>query len=127
MEEHVDNSGGLSSFPHAHWLATGCLYATNREVVAELIMSHMARTMIDSLPASNLAWLLVTLLPVGVPVQVPIIASALQRLSKVQQPDGRWGSEDGSRRDVHATLEALRGLKMAGSWVPVEGQQWPSW
>ena len=118
LEAHADSTGSLSSFPHAHWMAAGCLYATNHEVVAELIMSHIVGTMIETLPASNLAWLLVTLLPVGVPRAAPIIASALEYLREAQQPDGRWISEDGPQRDVHATLEALRGLKLAGSSVP---------
>lgn len=30
----------------------------------------------------------------------------------LQEPDGRWSSEDGPQRDVHTTLEALRVLDL---------------
>jgi hypothetical protein len=115
LHEHLDQYGKLPTFPHAHWLAAGCLYAANQHAIAESIMGYLERAMIDSLPASNLGWLSITLLGAGVPPAQPLIARASTRLREMQQPDGRWLSEDGSSRDVHATLEALRALRLSGA------------
>ena len=41
-----------------------------------------------------------------------LIQQSLPVIRNSQQPDGRWASEDGLARDVHATLEALHVLTL---------------
>jgi hypothetical protein len=42
------------------------------------------------------------------------MAQAAALLARRQEADGRWPSEDGPARDVHATVEALRALRPGG-------------
>lgn len=58
----------------------------------------------------NLAWLMTSLLIVGVSPDHPLIQVARQYLEDQQQEDGRWASEDGPDWDLHSTLEAVRAL-----------------
>lgn len=84
LREHISETGALASYPHAHWPAAACLYATGHEAIAELIVNHVGVTMVDALPASNLGWLLVTLLPVGLSAHAPVVHKAVERLSETQ-------------------------------------------
>lgn len=42
------------------------------------------------------------------------MAQAAALLARRQEADGRWSSEDGPARDVHATLVALRAPRRGG-------------
>lgn len=68
------------------------------------------QTQIDHLEGSELAWALTSLRLAGVPQDHRFVGSAMQRLERLQRSNGSWASADGSRYDVHVTLEALRAL-----------------
>ncbi len=110
LGRYLDEEGQLPSFAHAQWLAGGLWYRL-RSPEAQRVFNALAQRL-DDLPASNLAWLLSTLLLAGVPTDHPLIERAASLLEERQEPDGRWRSEDGPTRDVHATLEALRVLSL---------------
>ncbi|GHO61348.1 hypothetical protein KSC_002400 [Ktedonobacter sp. SOSP1-52] len=78
---------------------------------AQRVFGSLAQQLIG-LPASNLAWLLSTLLLAGMPFDHCVIEHAVSRSEQQQEPDGRWSSEDGSARDIHTTLEAMRVLRL---------------
>ncbi len=60
--------------------------------------------------------MLIALRSAGVPAGHAPLQRAASLLAEGQAPDGRWPSEDGAARDVHATLEALRALRLCG-WL----------
>jgi hypothetical protein len=109
---HLEN-GRLPSFLHAHWLAAGLLFLLGEREPAGAVLTYLA-TRIGELPASNLAWLLVTLLAVGVPPDELLLDQAMERLAALQRPDGGWQNEDGSQQEVHTALEALRAWRRIG-------------
>jgi hypothetical protein len=107
VRAYLDAGGHMPSFAHTQWLSGGLWYRLRRWEEAEIVFSALAGHLAD-LPASSLAWLLSTLLLVGVQLDHPLLEHAASRLEQLQEPDGRWSSEDGPARDVHTTLEALR-------------------
>lgn len=109
LAQHLSTEGSLPTFPHTHWLAAGVWFRTGATDTAGRILAHLA-TRLPRLAASNLGWLVVTLQKAGLPIDHPLLEQATDRLGAEQQPDGRWLSEDGPERDVHATLEALCAL-----------------
>lgn len=112
LQNHLDSDGQLPTFLHAHWLAGGLWYSLDRKE-AKRVFNYLERHL-PVLPASNLAWLLSTLLLAGVQPSESIIKQAASLLEQLQKQDGRWTSEDGPERDVHATLEALHILHLCG-------------
>lgn len=113
LQGYLDDEGHLPTFLHAHWLAGGLWYRLNWQEDAKSLFSYLAQRL-PELPASNLAWLMTTLLLAGVLANDHLIGQAASLLEQSQEQDGRWPSEDGSGRDVHATLEALRALRLCG-------------
>ena len=112
LQQHLDGNGQLPTFLHAHWLAGSLWYRLGRKE-AKRVFNYLERQL-PVLPASNLAWLLSTLLLAGVQPSEFIIRQAVSLLEQLQEQDGRWTSEDGPERDVHATLEALHVLRLCG-------------
>jgi hypothetical protein len=110
LPRYLDEAGQLPTFVHAQWLAAGLWYRLHYQE-ASRVFSSLAQRLTD-LPASNLAWLLSTLLLAGMLADHPLIQEAASRLEQQQEPDGRWASEDGPSRDVHTTLEAMRVLRL---------------
>lgn len=110
LQRHLDASGQLPTFLHTHWLAGGLWYRLRRQE-ANRVFSYLERHL-PELPASNLAWLLSTLLLAGVPPHDPLIEQAASHLEQYQEHDGHWPCEDGPERDVHTTLEAIHVLHL---------------
>jgi hypothetical protein len=108
LQKYLADDGQLPTFLHAHWLAAGLLYRVGWKEAAQ-VLNYLERQL-PALPASNLAWLLSTLLQAGIPSSEFIIEQAASLLEHLQENDGRWQSEDGPERDVHATLESLHVL-----------------
>ncbi|HET7768033.1 MAG TPA: prenyltransferase/squalene oxidase repeat-containing protein [Chloroflexota bacterium] len=114
IERELTEDGRLPSFPHSYWLAAGLLHRADRTLAAARVLDRLRMAILPDVTASGLAWLVTCLAAAGVPAHHPTVRSAVQRLGPLQQPDGRWRSDDGPARDVHATLEALRALRWFG-------------
>jgi hypothetical protein len=69
---------------------------------------------IKHLATSHLSWLITTFIAAGVAPDHPLVDKAARLLEGGQQQDGRWASEDGPAQDLHATLEAMRALRLCG-------------
>jgi len=103
LAARVTPEGRLPSFVQAHWLAAGLL-RRHAQAAAALLVAHVEQS-VDALGPSGLAWLASTL-----PAE-PVAATARGLLAPLQEPDGRWRSEDGDAFDVAATLAAIRVLR----------------
>ena len=114
IERELTEDGRLPSFPHSYWLAAGLLHRADRTLAASRVLDRLRMAILPDVTASGLAWLVTCLAASGVPAHHPTVRSAVQRLGPLQQPDGRWSSDDGPARDVHTTLEALRALRWFG-------------
>lgn len=99
--------GQLSSFFQSQWLTAGLLYARGDETTALAIL-EVLRLRLSDLDASNLAWMINSLVVMGLSPKIPLIREARARLDGLQEADGRWCSADGAWQDVHTTLESLR-------------------
>ena len=113
LQAHLNEDDYLPTFLHARWLAGGLWYRLHWQMEAQQIFNYLQQQL-PTLLASNLAWLMTTLLLAGVPMTEPLIEQAASLLAQSQEQDGRWPSEDGPERDVHATLEAMRALRLCG-------------
>jgi hypothetical protein len=112
LRGYLEHDRDMPGFRHTLSLSGGGVwYRLGHRADAERAFSALARRLGD-LPASSLAWLLSTLLLAGAPSDHPLVEQAAVRLELLQEPDGRWSSEDGPTRDVHTTVEALRALTL---------------
>ena len=114
LERDLAEDGKLPGFAHTHWLAAGLFHHAGRPLAADRVLARVRTALLPDASPGSLAWLLTTLAAAGVPAHHPTVRGAIQRLGRVQEPDGRWKSDDGPARDVHTTLEALRALKWFG-------------
>jgi hypothetical protein len=103
LVSRIAADGSLPTFLQAHWLAAAALRAVGRESSARTVAGVIARR-IGELGAGALAWLANALPSDEVGVE------ARDRLSGLQEADGRWQSEDGDAFDVAVTLAAMRVL-----------------
>jgi hypothetical protein len=109
----LDQDGRLPSFLHTHWLAGGLFFRLEWNESVERILAYLG-SRIKDLPASNLAWILITLISAGISTNHSLVVNAAELLEQSQKDDGRWPSEDGPDYDVHSTLEAVRALYLCG-------------
>ena len=109
VQQHFDKE---DMFLQTLWLAAGLWYRLHWPEAHPAFSSLQRRVL--QMSASNLAWLMSTLLLAGVSPHHPLIEQAASRLEQSQEADGRWPIDDGSVRDVHATLEAMRVLRLCG-------------
>lgn len=114
LAAHQEQSGRLPSFLHTHWLAAGAWLRLGLTQPALFALGYL-HGRFDDLSASHLAWLITTLLPAGLPSDHALIVQSLAKLAGLQQPDGRWHSEDGADFDVNTTLEALFAVKLSAA------------
>ncbi|MHB9144543.1 MAG: prenyltransferase/squalene oxidase repeat-containing protein [Symbiobacteriia bacterium] len=113
LRHYLLPTGVLPSFPHTHWLAAGLFWRLGDAERAERLMFAF-RDQLGELPASNLAWLMTSLLIAGVSPDHFLLQAARQYLENQQQEAGHWASEDGPDWDLHSTLEAVRALRLCG-------------
>ena len=113
LAQHLDEKGQFASFLHTHWLAAAVWQKIGMEQQSHQTMRYLT-TKLDQFSANNLAWMITALRSVDIPDNQPLITDAIDRLTLLQQVDGRWQSDDGSEYDVHTTLEALFAHKLCG-------------
>jgi hypothetical protein len=113
LQTFLGGDGRLPGFLHTHWLAGGLWYKLNWREPAEQVFAFL-EARINELAISNGSWLIITLCAAGLAFPHPLLEKAAAMLEASQADDGRWPSEDGPDRDVHATLEALRALRLCG-------------
>jgi hypothetical protein len=101
---HVAADGRLSTFVHGHWLAVSVLAAAGMDDLAARVLQTI-EGQVDQLGPTALAWLATT-----VP-DSSAAGRARARLAALQQPDGRWASEDGPQSDAGTTLAVLRTVR----------------
>jgi hypothetical protein len=111
LQAYLDENGCLPASWQAHWLASGLWWRLNWQNPAHQVLNYLTQRL-SELPASNLAWLVITLLNAGVPVSHTLVNTAASLLEQSQNRAGYWQSEDGIAWDVHATLESLRALRL---------------
>jgi hypothetical protein len=110
LSYHLKVDGSLPSFPHAHWLSTALwqMQGMTDEVGKGL---EYLRGILPNLSAGNLAWMVLALRQGGVPAGHGTIATALDRLVELREPDGHWPSDEGADNAVHVTIEAIKALR----------------
>jgi hypothetical protein len=95
---------------HTHWLAAGLWIRARQDDLAYRTLGYLASRLDTDVPASSLAWMLVTLGGLGIDPEHPLGQKATTLLIAQQRADGSWPSEDGPDRDPATTSEALAGL-----------------
>ncbi len=113
LQTYLDETGHLPASWQANWLASGLWWRLNWQNPAHQVLNYLTQKL-SELPASNLAWLVITLLNAGVPTSHTLIDTAASSLEQSQNRAGYWSSEDGAAWDVHATLETLQALRLCG-------------
>lgn len=111
LRGYLEFDGRMPGFRHTLWLSGGLWYRLGRWEEAGRAFGALAKSLQD-LPSSSLAWLLSTLLLAQISTNHPLVEQAVIRLDQLQQPDGRWVSEDGPTHDVQTTVEALRAINL---------------
>jgi DNA phosphorothioation-dependent restriction protein DptG len=104
----------VDSFLHTQWILGGLFYSLglfeeSREVFCSL------NEIIDEMSADNLAWLVNTLIASGVDKDEKIIKHSIDRLINQINDNGSWSSDDGTWKDIHTTLEAIRAITYVSS------------
>lgn len=107
LQTATQAQGYLPGPVHTTWLALAIWHSTGAVHEVAAARNHLTQQL-PNLSASNLAWALATL--AGLETTDVLMVTMKQRLDELQQPDGRWVSDDGPEGDVHTTLEALRVL-----------------
>ena len=110
LMRYLEESGCLPATPQANWMSAGLWLRMRRYEVAEKVIASCQGHM-DSLPASSLAWMGVTLIIGRIRQKNPLIKRAAEKLLALRQPDDYWESEDGKDWNCHTTIEAIRILK----------------
>jgi hypothetical protein len=110
LSYHLKEDGSLLSFPHAHWLATALWQMQGMTDEAGKGLEYL-RGVLPNLSAGNLAWMVLALQQGGVPAGHATVASALDRLVELREPDGHWPSDEGADNAVHITIEAIKALQ----------------
>jgi hypothetical protein len=88
LQTYLDETGSLPASWQAHWLAGGLWYCLDWRKPAQQVLARLDQQLPD-LPASNLAWLIITLLGAGVSSIHPLVEKAASLLEDYQAPDGR--------------------------------------
>jgi hypothetical protein len=104
LASRIGSDGRLPSFLHTHWLASPVLRAAGFDAAADGLVWALAFRL-SGLGPTALAWLAATI------PEEPVAAEARYRLSQLQEPDGRWHSEDSVEQDLPTTLTAIRVLR----------------
>lgn len=113
LSYHLDEHGGLPSFPHTHWLATALWQKQGMVDEAEKGLAHL-HDRISHLSAGNLAWMILTLRGGGIDMGHKTVAAALDRLEALRDPAGHWPSDEGADNAVHVTVEAIQAMQPGG-------------
>lgn len=110
LMRYLEESGCLPATPQANWMSAGLWLRMRRYEVAEKVIASCQGHM-DGLSASSLAWMGVSLIIGRIRQKNPIIKRAADKLLTLRQPGDYWESEDGTDRNCHTTIEAIRVLK----------------
>jgi len=106
-------SGAFEGFKHNTWIAASLfamVYGKRCRVTREGL-EFLAKIPEDQWIASQIAWLLWCLSSASFTKSNKFVIHFLNLLSKSQNPDGSFASEDGKEFSVSATLEAIEVLK----------------
>ncbi|NJM42017.1 MAG: hypothetical protein HC853_15315, partial [Anaerolineae bacterium] len=113
LKLRVSEQGEMPGFLQTHWLAGALWTKLGEREYAARIIRHLGDC-IDTMSASDLAWLIISFGLAGLPANHALMYAAAVRLNKQQQPTGPWKGDEAATavNDVHVTVEALRALKM---------------
>lgn len=112
LEHSMD--GRVNSFLHTKWLIGGLLLSLGFDKESKIVLQTLYEQ-IDEMSSDNLSWLINTLIVSGIDSNEDIIKSSATRLASLINDDGSWSSDDGTWKDVHTTLEALRVLNFVSN------------
>jgi squalene cyclase len=109
-------SGAFQGFRHNTWVAASLfamVYGKRCDVTRECL-DFLVKIPRDQWVSSQIAWLLWCLFSADFAESDESVRHFLSLLSKSQNPDGSFTSEDGGEFSVSATLEAIKALKYFG-------------
>src|SRR5262245_3714086 len=104
LASRIGSDGRPPSFLHTPWLGSHVLRAAGFDAAADGLLWALAFRL-SGLGPTALAWLAATI------PEEPVAAEARYRLIQLQEPDGRWRSEESVEQDVATTLTAIRVLR----------------
>jgi hypothetical protein len=83
LQAYLDENGHLPASWQANWLASGLWWRLNWKNPAQKVMNHLTQKL-SELPASNLAWLVITLINARVPASHILVDTAASSLEQSQ-------------------------------------------
>lgn len=110
LVRHQTPSGAFFGFRHSTWLAVSVfgMAAGWDAAVVRRSLDYLAGIPAQQWVASQISWMLWTMLKCGVPRKHFFVVRMIDLLSQKQERDGSFPAEDGPDYTVNATIEALK-------------------
>jgi hypothetical protein len=111
LHNQLQKGSALAASLQANWLAAALWHVLGWQKPYAYADAYLLREL-PGIAASPdaLGWLISALRSAAVPAVTPVLVQACAHLLALQQPDGRWASEEDPARDLPVTLTALQAL-----------------